>query len=291
MSAVAGIEPDIALLAARDHHEPHRVLGAHPADGGVALRVWRPGATAVRVIPDGGAPIELEHRASGLFEAIVAGSRNLPRYEVEVELGGLATRGRDPYSFLPTVGELDLHLVGEGRHQELWERLGAHPREIDGAAGVAFTVWAPSARSVSVVGDWNGWDGMVHPMRTLGSSGVWELFVPGVGEGSRYKFEIRGADGSLRLKADPEATRRRAPAENRLRGLRQPSPLGGRRLDARPRGAAAPRGAGVDLRGAPAARGGGTRWRATGRWATWSWRRSSATTRWTWASPTSSCCR
>ncbi len=102
MSAVAGIEPDIALLAARDHHEPHRVLGAHPADGGVALRVWRPGATAVRVIPDGGAPIELEHRASGLFEAVVAGSRNLPRYEVEVELGGLATRGRDPYSFLPT---------------------------------------------------------------------------------------------------------------------------------------------------------------------------------------------
>jgi 1,4-alpha-glucan branching enzyme len=211
VSAVAGIDPDIALLAARDHHEPHRVLGAHPGDGRVVLRVWRPGATAVRVIPATGEPVELEHRASGLFEAVVAGSRNLSRYEVEVELGGVVARARDPYSFLPTVGELDLHLVGEGSHQELWERLGAHPREIDGAAGVAFTVWAPSARSVSVVGDWNGWDGMVHPMRTLGASGIWELFVPGVEEGSRYKFEIRGADGSLRLKADPEALRAEQP--------------------------------------------------------------------------------
>ena len=127
MSAVAPIEPDIALLAARDHHEPHRVLGAHPVDGGVAVRVWRPGADAVRVHPDGGEPVELAHRASGLFEAVVAGSRNLPRYEVEVELGDAVTRARDPYSFLPTLGELDLHLVGEGSHQELWERLGAQP--------------------------------------------------------------------------------------------------------------------------------------------------------------------
>ncbi len=211
MSAVAPIEQDIALLAARDHHEPHRVLGAHPVDGGVAVRVWRPGADAVRVHPDGGEPVELAHRASGLFEAVVAGSRNLPRYEVEVELGDAVTRARDPYSFLPTLGELDLHLVGEGSHQELWERLGARPREIDGASGVAFTVWAPSARSVSVVGDWNAWDGRVHPMRTLGASGIWELFVPGVDEGAHYKFEIRGADGSLRLKADPEALRAEHP--------------------------------------------------------------------------------
>ena len=211
MSAIASIEPDIALLAARDHHEPHRVLGAHPVADGVAVRVWRPGARTVRVVPDGGAPIELPHRASGLFEAVVPGARSLPRYEVEVELGDAITRARDPYSFLPTLGALDLHLVGEGSHQGLWERLGAHPREIDGARGVAFTVWAPSARSVSVVGDWNGWDGRVHPMRTLGASGIWELFVPGVDEGARYKFEIRGGDGSLRLKADPEAQRAEHP--------------------------------------------------------------------------------
>jgi 1,4-alpha-glucan branching enzyme len=211
VSAAAPLEPEIALLVARDHHEPHRVLGAHPVDGGVAVRVWRPEATAVRAIPEGGDPLELPHRASGLFEGIVAGADDIPRYEVEVEHGGAVTRGRDPYSFLPTLGELDLHLVGEGSHEDLWERLGAHAREIDGAAGVAFTVWAPSARSVSVVGDWNGWDGRVHPMRTLGSSGIWELFVPGVADGSRYKFEIRGADGSLRLKADPEALRAEHP--------------------------------------------------------------------------------
>ncbi|HSI29684.1 MAG TPA: 1,4-alpha-glucan branching protein GlgB, partial [Miltoncostaeaceae bacterium] len=173
--------------------------------GGVAVRVWRPGADAVRIHPDDGDPVELAHRSSGLFEAVVAGSRNLSRYEVEVELGDAVTRARDPYSFLPTLGELDLHLVGEGSHRELWERLGAHPRVMDRVAGVGFTVWAPSARSVSIVGDWNAWDGRVHPMRTLGASGIWELFVPGVAVGSRYKFEIRGADGSLRLKADPEA--------------------------------------------------------------------------------------
>jgi len=211
VSAIASIEPDIALLAARNHHEPHRVLGAHPVADGVVVRVWRPGARTVRVVPDGGAPIDLPHRASGLFEGVVPGARSLPRYEVEVELGDAITRGRDPYSFLPTLGELDLHLVGEGSHQDLWERLGARPREIDGARGVAFTVWAPSARSVSVVGDWNGWDGRVHPMRTLGASGIWELFVPGVDEGARYKFEIRGGDGSLRLKADPEAQRAEHP--------------------------------------------------------------------------------
>ncbi|MBY0397846.1 MAG: 1,4-alpha-glucan branching protein GlgB, partial [Thermoleophilia bacterium] len=123
----------------------------------------------------------------------------------EVEASGRVTREANPYAFLPTLGELDLHLIAEGRHRALWERLGAHPREIGGVAGTAFAVWAPSARSVSVVGDWNAWDGRIHPMRSLGASGVWELFVPGVEPGARYKYEIRGADGALRLKADPVA--------------------------------------------------------------------------------------
>jgi 1,4-alpha-glucan branching enzyme len=205
-SLAAGLEQDIALLAARDHHEPHRVLGAHVTSGGVAIRAWRPDAKAVRAFPEGGEPVGLEHAASGLFVGLLPGATTVPRYEIEVEYeGGRTVRARDPYSFLPTVGELDLHLVGEGRHAELWQRLGAHPREIDGTAGTSFAIWAPAARSVSVVGDWNGWDGRVHPMRSLGSSGVWELFLPGVEPGHRYKYEIRGADGSLRLKADPMA--------------------------------------------------------------------------------------
>jgi 1,4-alpha-glucan branching enzyme len=211
MSPPTAIERDIELLAARDHHDPHRVLGVHADGAGLVVRVWRPEATAVRVIPDGAAPVELPHRSSGLFEAPLAGDGPPPRYEVEVDHGGRVARGRDPYSFLPTLGELDLHLVGEGRHQALWRSLGAHPREIDGTAGVAFALWAPSARSVSVVGDWNGWDGRVHPMRTLGSSGVWELFVPAAGPGAHYKFEIRGADGVLRLKADPLAAAAETP--------------------------------------------------------------------------------
>jgi 1,4-alpha-glucan branching enzyme len=200
-----GIEQDIALLAARDHHEPHRVLGAHPGPEGVVVRAWRPGATAVRALPDGGEPVTLPHRASGLFEGVLENGGEVPRYELETEYDGRVDRGPDPYAFLPTVGELDLHLVSEGRHEELWRRLGAHVREVDGVLGTSFALWAPSARSVSVVGDWNGWDGRVHPMRTLGSSGVWELFLPRVGEGAHYKFEVRGADGVVRLKADPVA--------------------------------------------------------------------------------------
>ena len=173
-------------------------------------------------------------------------------YEVEIEHGGRTWRARDPYSFLPTVGELDLHLVGEGRHEQLWERLGAHLREIDGASGVAFAVWAPSARSVSVVGDWNDWDGRVHPMSSLGASGVWELFVPGLGPGSHYKYEIRGADGALRLKADPLAAAAEVPPAHGLGGASLHARMARRRLDRVPRRAAPARRAGVDLRGAPA---------------------------------------
>ncbi len=211
MSTVTGIEQDIALLAARDHHEPHRVLGVHGAGARRMVRVWRPEAESVRVVPDGGEPIDLPHRSSGLWEAPLPGDGPAPRYEVEISHGGGTSRARDPYAFLPTLGELDLHLVGEGRHQALWQTLGAHVREMDGTTGVAFAVWAPSARSVSVVGDWNGWDGRVHPMRTLGGSGVWELFVPGIAAGGHYKFEVRGGDGSLRLKADPVATAAEVP--------------------------------------------------------------------------------
>jgi 1,4-alpha-glucan branching enzyme len=121
---------------------------------------------------------------------------------------------RDPYSFLPTLGELDIHLAMEGRHEQLYERLGAHVREIDGVVGTAFAVWAPNARGVSVVGDFNSWDGRLHPMRSLGPSGIWELFIPGVGDGQKYKYEIRTQDGRLRIKADPVAFATEVPPAN-----------------------------------------------------------------------------
>jgi 1,4-alpha-glucan branching enzyme len=193
--------------------DPHSVLGAHPTDGGVVIRAYRPDAAAVRVLP---MDVELEQRnGDGVFEGTIAGAKLPLDYELEVRYpAGDTYRLHDPYAFLPTVGELDIHLAVEGRHEELYQRLGAHPRELKGVAGVAFAVWAPNAASASVVGDFNGWDGRLNPMRTLGSSGIWELFVPGVEEGARYKFELRTSEGKLRLKADPLAFRTEVPPKN-----------------------------------------------------------------------------
>ena len=113
--------------------------------------------------------------------------------------------------FGPTLGEMDLHLFNEGTHRRLWEVLGSRVRRHQGVDGTSFAVWAPNARAVRVVGEWNHWDGRVHPMRPLGASGVWEVFVPGVGPGAHYKYEVEGADGSLRLKADPFAREAEVP--------------------------------------------------------------------------------
>jgi 1,4-alpha-glucan branching enzyme len=193
--------------------DPHSVLGAHPAKGGVLVRAYRPDAASVRVLP---MDVELKQRnGDGIFEGTIEGAKLPLDYELEVRYpAGDTYRLRDPYSFLPTLGELDIHLAAEGRHEELYERLGAHPRELNGVAGVAYAVWAPNAASASVVGDFNGWDGRLHPMRSLGPSGIWELFVPGVEEGARYKFELRTRDGKLRLKADPLAFRTEIPPAN-----------------------------------------------------------------------------
>jgi 1,4-alpha-glucan branching enzyme len=193
--------------------DPHGFLGAHPARGGVLVRAYRPDAESVRVLPMG---VELAPAdGTGVFEGVVEGASLPLDYRLEVHYpAGETYVLRDPYSFLPTVGELDLHLAAEGRHEYLYGPLGAHPRVVDGVAGVAFAVWAPNAASVSVVGDFNGWDGRLHPMRSLGSSGIWELFVPEVGPDSRYKFEIRTHDRKLRLKADPLAFRTEVPPAN-----------------------------------------------------------------------------
>ncbi len=200
---------DLDALARREHRDPHSILGAHPNDAGtVIVRAMRPAAQAVSVLVDGGRgePVALEQiHPAGIFAGAVAGSLPLD-YRLRVEYGGDATfTFADPYAFAPTIGELDLHLMGEGRHQATYERLGAHVQEIDGVLGTAFAVWAPSARAVSVVGEFNSWDGRIHPMRSMGQGGIWELFIPDVTEGRRYKFEILSADGELLLKADPYA--------------------------------------------------------------------------------------
>jgi 1,4-alpha-glucan branching enzyme len=193
--------------------DPHSVLGAHPADDGVLIRAYRPDAESVRVLP---MDVELQPvNGNGVFEGTIPGAQLPLDYELEVRYpAGDTYRLRDPYSFLPTLGELDIHLAAEGRHEELYERLGAHPRALNGVAGVAFAVWAPNAASASVVGDFNGWDGRLNPMRSLGPSGIWELFVPGADEDVRYKFEIRTRAGKLRLKADPLAFRTEKPPAN-----------------------------------------------------------------------------
>jgi 1,4-alpha-glucan branching enzyme len=198
--------PDLERLARREHNDPHSILGAHPTSDGVVIRAMRPAAEAVRAVA-GGQAIELERiHPGGIYEGVVEGVELPLHYTLEVDYPDLGTvEIEDPYRFLPTIGDLDLHLIGEGRHDELWARLGAHVRELEGVRGTSFAVWAPAGRSVHVVGDFNGWDAHLHPMRSLGSSGIWELFIPGVGGGSSYKYEIVAPDGEIRLKADPVA--------------------------------------------------------------------------------------
>src|SRR5215218_3059414 len=197
---------DADRLNAREHPQPHAYLGAHPDGDGVIVRAWRPAAAAVSVVAVGVKPVPLEQvHPGGIFEGRLEGVELPLAYRFDVDYGDGPVPVDDPYRFLPTVGELDLHLVGEGRHEELWQRLGAHVTELEGVRGTAFAVWAPAGRAVSVVGDFNYWDGRMHPMRSLGSSGIWEVFLPGVAPGSRYKYEILTPDGEIRLKADPMA--------------------------------------------------------------------------------------
>jgi 1,4-alpha-glucan branching enzyme len=205
---------EIERLLAGEHSDPHSLLGAHPGGGGVWIRAWRPAAKSVVAhletrAPDGETEVGLEQiESTGLFEALLSGARMPLAYDLEVSYpDGGQFRLRDPYAYPPTLGELDLHLAAEGRHEDLASRLGAHVEAIDGVTGVRFAVWAPNARAVSVIGSFNSWDGRLHPMRSLGASGIWELFLPDCPEGSTYKFEIRAANGEPRLKADPYARR------------------------------------------------------------------------------------
>jgi 1,4-alpha-glucan branching enzyme len=189
----------LARLTAGDWADPHQLLGPH--DG--VVRAMRPDATALRALVRNGPAVDMRKvDPAGVFEAPVPAGD----YRLQAEYAdGSIVDFDDPYRFWPTIGDLDLHLFGEGRHHHLHRMLGAHRRTHQGVDGTSFAVWAPNARAVRVVGDFNLWDGRVHPMRMMGSSGVWELFIPGIEAGVRYKFEVVGADGHLRLKADPMA--------------------------------------------------------------------------------------
>ncbi|MFE7857820.1 1,4-alpha-glucan branching enzyme [Streptomyces sp. NPDC057403] len=200
---------DRERLLSGTHHDPHTVLGAHLVPGGVALRVFRPYALAVTVVA-GEERTELHDDGDGFFSGLLP-LDEVPAYRLLVTYEGTVQDTEDAYAFLPTLGELDLHLIGEGRHEQLWTVLGAHPMTHQGVAGTRFSVWAPNARGVHVAGTFNFWDGTGHPMRSLGSSGVWELFLPGVGEGELYKFQITRPDGSKTLRADPLARRTETP--------------------------------------------------------------------------------
>ncbi|MFF3569805.1 1,4-alpha-glucan branching protein GlgB [Nocardia jiangxiensis] len=199
---------DLLLLAAGTHPDPHSVLGAHPHPDGTVVRALRPHADSVSA-RIGDQDHLLKHVEHGLFEGIVPYPELWDYRLLTSYPGGRTVLDADGYRFLPTLGDLDLHLIGEGRHERLWEVLGAHPRRyttLDGeVAGTSFAVWAPNARGVSVIGDFDGWSGNTAPMRRLGGSGVWEVFVTGLGPGDKYKFRVHGADGGIVEHADPLA--------------------------------------------------------------------------------------
>ena len=167
-------------MVAGEHRSPHDVLGPHRANSGWVVRVWRPGAEACLLLSDLARLEMVRVRDEGIFVAELAADPGAYRIEVTYP-DGSSSVADDPYRFWPTLGDVDLHLIGEGTHRRLWDALGAHARRHEGVDGTAFAVWAPAARSVRVVGDFNGWNGRAHQMRLLGSSGVWELFVPGCG--------------------------------------------------------------------------------------------------------------
>ena len=209
--STATLADEIARVVRGEHRDPHRVLGPHAEGNQIVVRLFRPDASSVTVETEDGVTDAVLAHPSGVYEARLDGP-DVPSYRVGVVSGdGTARVEDDAYRFWPTVGELDLHLFGEGRHRQLWQMLGARVMRHQGVAGTAFAVWAPNARSVRVVGDFNGWDDRVHAMRQLGSSGVWELFVPAAQDGHHYKYIVMDAWGHKRPKADPMATATEVP--------------------------------------------------------------------------------
>jgi 1,4-alpha-glucan branching enzyme len=203
----ADVRAEVERLFALHASDPHAVLGAHPTPRGVVVRAYRPEAARVELVVEGESPRQMERtEPRGIYEILLEGREQLFPYVLRAYYpDGNVFTYRDPYAFMPTLGNFDEHLFGEGRHWKLYEKLGAHVRRLGPIEGVSFAVWAPNADGVSVVGDFNKWDGRLHQMRRLGSSGVWEIFVPDLGTGAVYKYEIHRHGALPFLKADPYA--------------------------------------------------------------------------------------
>lgn len=223
---------DILRIVHLDHYDPFQILGAHTVerDGKrvVVVRAFLPDAAAASVIERSPGNGQKEYPMvrladEGFFEAIIEERTDIFPYMLRKKLrDGREVVEYDPYSFWPTLSDFDLYLFNKGEHYEIYEKLGAHPTEVSGVPGVQFAVWAPNARSVSVVGDFNGWDPRKHAMRVLGSSGVWEIFAPGAKEGHLYKFLIKTQSGRVLEKSDPFAFEKELRPKNaaRVNGLR-----------------------------------------------------------------------
>lgn len=211
----AKLQADIDKILKADQHDPFAVLGMHTevsdSQKTIVVRTYQPNARRVSVIESATGDVisELECvRPQGFFMGPMEDKTEPFRYRLSILPHDSAEEYQieDPYRFGPILGQLDLHLLTEGTHLRIFEKLGAHPTTIDDVAGTTFAVWAPNARKVSVVGDFNNWDGRMHPMRNRHEAGVWEIFLPGVGPGARYKYEVRAGFGELMsLKADPYA--------------------------------------------------------------------------------------
>jgi 1,4-alpha-glucan branching enzyme len=198
-----------ALIQGR-HSSPHAILGAHPGKSGkrvgTVIRAFHPNAAQCALLLPEALPHAMWPLGQGFFGAFVPGqSPPLEHLFRFTDAAGKSWRAADPYAFLPTVGDLDLHLFGEGNHRALGQILGAQIKDHESKKGCAFSVWAPNALGVSVVGDFSAWDDRVFPMRQMGSSGVWEIFLPDVGENAHYKFSIHTPSGQKILKTDPMA--------------------------------------------------------------------------------------
>ena len=194
----------VQSLVSGSHPQPHSTLGQHAFADGFVIRAIRPLAQAVTAVQKDGTRVPLEHVAEGLWQGYAAGPGQAYVLETEYDNGPTWT-AEDPYRFVPSVGEIDLYLWGEGRHEQLWHVLGSHFRPHEGVEGTSFSVWAPHAKSVRVVGDFNGWFGDRHAMRRLDDNGVWEIFIPEASPGTVYKFELLTQSGEWVTRADPMA--------------------------------------------------------------------------------------
>ncbi|MFM9877921.1 MAG: 1,4-alpha-glucan branching protein GlgB, partial [Rhodoglobus sp.] len=199
------LHPDhVAALVGGSHPQPHATLGQHAVGGGWVIRVVRPLASSVTAVRADGSRIPLTHLDQGLWQGLAPDPGQAYVVETAYE-NAPGWTADDPYRFVPSVGEVDLYLWGEGRHEQIWQVLGSHYRPHEGVVGTSFSVWAPHARAARVVGDFNGWNGVGHALRRLDDNGVWEIFLPGLEPGNAYKFELLTQADEWVTRADPMA--------------------------------------------------------------------------------------